>query len=171
MFESIKIKFVIDKNLAELEGYKPSNHGGVTCIMITYIFYQTADILTASQCSINTAKFLLRGTDIMKTIFSKLLRSSAFSPINKFNATRYVFNRAFSLILKGYMKLLRTVAKLWLGRVAPGKSWQQYSAPWHSTRKSQKRLLKNFYNFTSPNSWFLYILNCNHMDYYVSDAV
>lgn len=56
------------------------------------------------------------------------------------------------LNLDGFVKLLEIVVKTWLERVTVGKShvWQKDLEPCPTFKKSQKWLLDNFYDFTSP---------------------
>ena len=52
-----------------------------------------------------------------------------------------------------------------------GHTWQQDSALSHTSGKSKKCLLENFYDFTSPNVWPHNSLDLNRMDYYIFGAV
>ena len=69
--------------------------------------------------------------------------------------------------------IMLTVAKPWITRVANDRSyvWQQDSAPCHTSRKRQKQLSANFYDFTSTNVWPPNFPDLNPMDYYVWGAV
>ena len=74
--------------------------------------------------------------------------------------------------LVAYVELLITVVKLWITRVANGRSfvWQQDSDPATPLKKC-KRLLANCCYYISPNVWPLNSLDPNPMDYYVLGAV
>ena len=71
------------------------------------------------------------------------------------------------------VELLITVVNPWLTRVANGRPYvrQQDSSPCHTSRKSQKWLLANFYKYISPNDWPPNSTDLNAMDYYVWGTV
>lgn len=85
----------------------------------------------------------------------------------------HFFREGLRLNSDGYVELLNTVVKPWITRVANGRPfvWQQDSAPCHTSRKSQKWLAENFYDFASPNVWPPNSPDLNPMDYYVWGAV
>ncbi|KAL1115595.1 hypothetical protein AAG570_005885 [Ranatra chinensis] len=85
----------------------------------------------------------------------------------------HFFREGLRLTSDGYVELLNTVVKPWIRRVVDGMPyvWQQDSAPRHTSRKSQKWLSENFYDFTSPNVWPPNSPDLNPIDYFVWGGV
>uniref|UniRef100_A0A182RB67 Tc1-like transposase DDE domain-containing protein n=1 Tax=Anopheles funestus TaxID=62324 RepID=A0A182RB67_ANOFN len=81
----------------------------------------------------------------------------------------HFFDQGLKLNAKGYVKLLDTVAKPWITKLANARPyvWQQDSAPCHTVAKLQKWLKDNFYDFTTPNVWPPSSPDLNPMDYCV----
>ena len=80
-----------------------------------------------------------------------------------------LFKEGLRLNSDAYMELIITVVKPWITRVTNGRPyvWQQDSTPCHTSGKSQKWLLANFYDYISPNNWPPNSPDLNPMDYYV----
>ncbi len=72
-----------------------------------------------------------------------------------------------------YIEVLQTHVKPWIEEVAAGRPyvWQQDSAPCHTSRKSQKWLSDNFFEFVAPDVWPPNSPDLNPMDYFVWGAV
>ena len=81
----------------------------------------------------------------------------------------YFFKEYLSLNSDTYVELLLTVVKPWITRVANGRPyvWQQDSDPCHTSGKSKKWLLANFFHYTSLNVCPPNSPDLNPMDYYV----
>ena len=81
----------------------------------------------------------------------------------------HFFKESHRLNSDGYLVLLITVVMPWITSVANGRLCirQQDSAPCHTSGKSQKWLLANFYDYTSPNVWPSNSPDLNPMDYCV----
>ena len=81
----------------------------------------------------------------------------------------HIFEQGLRLYSNCNVKLLETLVKLWLEMVAVGRPyvWQQDLVPCHTSKKGQKWLLENFYDFTLCNIWLLNSTNCNPINYYV----
>ncbi|KAK8374093.1 hypothetical protein O3P69_019943, partial [Scylla paramamosain] len=71
------------------------------------------------------------------------------------------------------IEVLQTHVKPWIEEVAAGRPyvWQQDSAPCHTSRKSQKWLSDNFFDFVAPDVWPPNSPDLNPMDYFVWGAV
>ena len=85
----------------------------------------------------------------------------------------HFFKEGLRLNSDGYVKMLTTVVKPWITRVANNRPyvWLQDSAPCPTSGKSQKWLSANFYDFNSPNVWPPNSPDLNPMNYYVWGAV
>ncbi|KAK8372100.1 hypothetical protein O3P69_011810 [Scylla paramamosain] len=72
-----------------------------------------------------------------------------------------------------YTEVVQTHVKPWIEEVAAGRPyvWQQGSAPCHTSRKSQKWLSDNFFDFVAPDVWPPNSPDLNPMDYFVWGAV
>ncbi|CAI9733001.1 Hypothetical predicted protein [Octopus vulgaris] len=90
---------------------------------------------------------------IMKTEFSQTM--VVFGSVSSEGEIMmpHIFEKSLRLNSDGYMKLQETLVNPRLEWVAARRQdvWQQDSALFYPSRKSQKYLSENFYNFNSPN--------------------
>ena len=85
----------------------------------------------------------------------------------------FVFSYGPRLNTEAYIKCLEEVVPPWIKRVAAQRlyAWQQISVPYHTSRRTQCWLRKNFCDHVTSNNWSPNSLNCSPLDYYVSGTV
>lgn len=114
-------------------------------------------------------KILFYVPRVMKTKFPQSVMVFGCNSSEGDEMPPHVFPQGLRLNSNGYVELLCTVVKPWVGRAAARQPyiWQQNSTPCHTADKSRKSLCGNFHNFTSPNVWPPSNLDCNPMNSYV----
>lgn len=85
----------------------------------------------------------------------------------------HIFPQGLKVTTEVYIEVLESVVLPWIKEKLGDRPfvWQQDSAPCHTSRKSQKWLGDNFFDFTSPDVWPPNSPDLNPMDYFVWSAV
>ena len=85
----------------------------------------------------------------------------------------HFFQEGLRVNAAGYIRVLKTVVKPWIDRVAQGRPYvfQQDSAPAHKAEVTQEWLAQNLHDHVTPNMWPPSSPDLNPMDYYVWGVV
>ena len=80
----------------------------------------------------------------------------------------FILWHGLTLNMAAYIKCQNEVMQPWTERVTVERPciWQQDSAPYHTSRRSQCCLWENFCDHITPNIWSPNSPNCHHLDYY-----
>ena len=81
----------------------------------------------------------------------------------------FFFPHGLRLNIEAYIKCLGVVLLIWIKKMAAGRSnvWQQDSAPYHTSRRSQSWLSEIFCNPITPNICLTCSADCNPLEYHV----